>query len=106
LVLYIANYRTTTLRDQTRTNLRINIVDGKQAVTLVIGLLIRASVWTGRITFSERCGIIESGEADTLDLIDAKVRGWLVCYSHWCYRHSPSTDAQYTSLEPGRRHLC
>jgi hypothetical protein len=66
LDLYIANYRLTTLRDQPRTNFRINIVDGKQVVVSVNGQPTTTPELAGRFTFSATGGISEHGEADSL----------------------------------------
>ena len=64
LDLYVANYRTVTLRDQPRTDFRINLVDGKPVVARVNGQPTTSPELQGRFTYGASGGILEHGERD------------------------------------------
>jgi hypothetical protein len=64
LDLYVCNYRTVTLRDQPKTNFRVNIVDGKPVVALVNSEPATTPALQGRFTVTEAGGIAEHGQAD------------------------------------------
>ena len=81
LDLYIANYRLTTLRDQPRTNFRINIVDGKHVVASVNGQPTTTPELAGRFTFDATGGISEHGEADALYRNDGRGNFSLVSFT-------------------------
>jgi hypothetical protein len=73
LDLYIANYRTTTLRDQPNTRFNLKIIDGRPRVVGVAGRPLTDPDLTNRFTFSimanERGGTFrheENGEPDVL----------------------------------------
>ena len=66
LDLYVANYRPTTLRDQPRTNFRINRVNGELVVALVNGQPTSSPELAGRFTYQAGGGITEHGEPDAI----------------------------------------
>ena len=66
LDLYIANYRTSTLRDQPQTDFRINMVNGKPVVAAVNGKPTTSPDLIGRFTLSATGQINEHGEPDAL----------------------------------------
>jgi hypothetical protein len=66
LDLYIANYRSTTLRDQPQTDFRINVVNGKPVVAGVNGRPATTPEFEGRFTLSAAGQINEHGEPDAL----------------------------------------
>ncbi len=66
LDLYIANYRTETLRDHPQTRLQGNRIDGKLVVQFVDGRSATDPDLVGRFTLSEDGRIQENGEVDLL----------------------------------------
>jgi hypothetical protein len=66
LDIYIANYRTETLRDHPQTRLQGNRVDGKMVVQFVDGRPTTEPDLIGRFTLSEDGRIQENGEVDLL----------------------------------------
>jgi hypothetical protein len=66
LDIYIANYRTETLRDQPRTNFRVDYVNGKQVIGAVNGKPTSAPELQGRFTLGASGQVHEHGEPDAL----------------------------------------
>jgi hypothetical protein len=66
LDLYIANYRPTTLRDQPRTNFRVNMVNGRPVIAQVNGVSADSPSLRGRFSISDKGKVLEHGELDTL----------------------------------------
>lgn len=66
LDLYIANYRTETLRDHPQTKLQGSLIDGKMVVQSVDGRPATEPDLVGRFTLMPDGRIIEHGEADLL----------------------------------------
>jgi hypothetical protein len=66
LDLYIANYRSETLRDQPRTNFRIDYVNGKQVIGAVNGKPTTAPELQGRFILGASGQVHEQGEPDAL----------------------------------------
>ncbi len=70
LDLYVANYRTTTLRDMPNTQLRISEVNGEFVVQAVNGRPVTEADLVGRFKLEKNGKILENGEADVLYLND------------------------------------
>ena len=66
LDLYVANYRTSALRDEPFTRFTISITNGQHVVSAVNGKATTAPELMGRFTVDERGTIVEHGEADAL----------------------------------------
>ncbi len=66
LDLYVANYRTSALRDEPFTRFTINITNGQHRVAAVNGKPTTSPELMGRFTVDERGAIMEHGEADVL----------------------------------------
>jgi hypothetical protein len=66
LDLYVANYRTWTMRDAFRMRLKISTVRGKPVITVVDGRPVTEPDLVGRMSIDEHGNIIENGEADVL----------------------------------------
>jgi hypothetical protein len=64
LDLYVANYRTVTLRDQPATQFRIVPVEGRLTVAAVNGRPTTSPDLEGRFTYTQAGGIAEHGEQD------------------------------------------
>lgn len=64
LDLYIANYRTVTLRDQPQTRFHVTMVDNKPVVTSVNGVPTSDDAFQGRFTLTEAGKMREEGEPD------------------------------------------
>jgi enediyne biosynthesis protein E4 len=72
LDIYIANYRSTTIRDQPNTRFRINQVAGKMVVLEVNGRPVSEPDLVGRFTMDAAGKILEHGEPDALYLNDGR----------------------------------
>lgn len=72
LDLYVANYRTTTLRDMPNTRLTVTETNGGMVVTAMNGRPATEGDLVGRFTVSRDHRIKENGEADVLFLNDGK----------------------------------
>ena len=70
LDLYVANYRTVTIRDQPGIKLRGSTIDGKPQVMSVNGMSLEAANSVGRFTLNTNGKILEHGQADRLYLND------------------------------------
>lgn len=66
LDLYVANYRTSALRDEPFTRFRINMVDGKPTLVSVNDRPVTSPELIGRFSVDESGGIVEHGEPDIL----------------------------------------
>jgi hypothetical protein len=66
LDLYVANYRTSALRDEPFTRFRINMVDGKPMLVAVNDRPVTSPDLVGRFSVDENGGIVEHGEPDVL----------------------------------------
>ncbi len=66
LDLYVANYRTSTMRDTFGMKLRIKVVDGRRVVTAVNDRPVTEPDLAGRFSIDENGNILENGEADVL----------------------------------------
>jgi hypothetical protein len=66
LDLYVANYRTWTLRDTFGMKIRVNTVNGKRVVTRVNDRPATDPDMVGRVSLDDSGNIIENGEADAL----------------------------------------
>lgn len=74
LDLYVANYRTWTMRDHFNMRLTVRMVDGRPAVTRVFGRPITDPDLVGRFTIEEDGGLLEHGEPDAFYRNDGKGR--------------------------------
>ena len=72
LDLYVANYRTSSIRDQPNTKLRVNEINGKLQVLRVNDRPVTEPDLVGRFTVTPNGKIKEHGEADVLFLNDGK----------------------------------
>src|SRR5262249_30629338 len=72
LDLYLANYRTSTIRDHPNTKLSATMVDGKPVVVRVNDRPVTEPDLVGRFALSENHKIIEFGEVDALYLNDGE----------------------------------
>ena len=70
LDLYVANYRTVTIRDQPGVKLRGGTIDGKPQVMSINGMSLEAANSVGRFTLKTNGKILEHGQADRLYLND------------------------------------
>jgi enediyne biosynthesis protein E4 len=66
LDLYVANYRTTTLRDEPNTRFRASTINDRLEVVAVNGRPVTEPDLVGRFTLDSVHGILEHGEADVL----------------------------------------
>ena len=74
LDLYVANYRTVTIRDQPGIKLRGSTIDGKPQVISINGMSLEAANSVGRFTLKTNGKILEHGQADRLYLNDGSGR--------------------------------
>ncbi|MHB1307603.1 MAG: FG-GAP-like repeat-containing protein, partial [Limisphaerales bacterium] len=72
LDLYVANYRTSTIRDMPNTRLTISDLGGRLVVNAVNGRPTTAPDLVGRFTVTRDQRIVENGEADVLYLNDGR----------------------------------
>src|SRR5204863_5904023 len=72
LDLYVANYRTSTMRDTFSMRIQVKQIEGKPVVTMVNGRPVSQPDLAGRFTINEAGAIIENGEADVLYLNDGR----------------------------------
>ncbi len=70
LDLYVANYRTTTLRDMPGTKFRVNVVDGRPVITHVNDRPVTEPDLEGRYVVDAQGRVTEFGEPDVLYLND------------------------------------
>ena len=66
LDLYVANYRTSTMRDTFSMRIKVNQVAGRPVITAVNGRPVTEPDLVGRFSINEAGAIIENGEADVL----------------------------------------
>jgi hypothetical protein len=66
LDLYVANYRTTTLRDEPPPRFRVQTAGGKFELLTVNGRPVTSPDLVGRFTIDRTFGVLENGEADVL----------------------------------------
>jgi len=74
LDLYVANYRTSTMRDTFSMRIKVNQIEGKPVVTKVNGRPVTEPDLVGRFTINGAGVIVENGEADALYLNDGRGR--------------------------------
>ena len=74
LDLYVANYRTWTMRDAFNLRLSVRVVDGRPVVTRVFGRPVTDPDLVGRFTIGEDGNLLEHGEVDALLFNDGKGR--------------------------------
>ncbi len=72
LDLYVANYRTTTLRDMPGTKFRVNLVEGRPVITHVNDRPVTEPDLEGRYTVDAQGRVTEYGEPDALFLNDGR----------------------------------
>ena len=72
LDLYVANYRTSTMRDTFSMRIKVNQIEGKPVITMVNGRPVTEPDLVGRFTINEAGVIVENGEADVLYLNDGR----------------------------------
>src|SRR5439155_11884710 len=72
LDLYVANYRTSTMRDTFSMRIKVNQVAGRPVITAVNGRPVTAPDLVGRFTINEAGAIVENGEADVLYTNDGR----------------------------------
>lgn len=66
LDLYLANYRTHTLRDEPDTRFRVSTVNGEFRLLTVNGQPVTTPTLAGRFTVDPNTGVLENGELDVL----------------------------------------
>src|SRR6266516_7468662 len=66
LDLYVANYRTSTMRETFSMRIKVNQIAGRPVITAVNGRPVTAPDLVGRFSINEAGIIIENGEADVL----------------------------------------
>ncbi len=80
LDLYVANYRTTTMRDAFRMQIRVGRVDGRPVIKQVNGRDVNDPELAGRFAIDEAGNITENGEADAFYRNDGhghfRLRSW------------------------------
>jgi enediyne biosynthesis protein E4 len=74
LDLYVANYRTTTLRDEPDTRFRVSTASNRFELIAVDGRPVTSPDLVGRFTVDPPSGVLEHGEADVLYLNDGRGR--------------------------------
>jgi len=72
LDMYVANYRTTTVRDMPNTRFTLNRVEGHIVLVAVNGRPVTDPDLVGRFSVNPMGGVTENGEADVLYLNDGK----------------------------------
>jgi enediyne biosynthesis protein E4 len=74
LDLYVANYRTWSIRDRPDMQLSLEVIDGVTTVVRAAGRPVSAPDLVGRFTIDPITGLVEHGEADALFLNDGHGR--------------------------------
>jgi len=72
LDLYVANYRTSTMRDTFSMRIKVKQIAGRSVITAVNGRPVTAPDLVGRFTINEAGAIVENGEADVLYTNDGR----------------------------------
>ena len=72
LDLYVANYRTWTMRDSFSMRIKVSMAKGKPIVTMVNGRPVTDPDLVGRVSIDGKGNIEENGEADALYLNDGR----------------------------------
>lgn len=108
LDLYIANYRTVTIRDQPNTRFNFRIVGGQPVVLSINGRPLTDPEWTNRFNFrlklGERGGTFiyeENGEPDVLLLNDGQGRFTPVSWTDGTFRETDGTPLTQAPLDWG-----
>ncbi len=91
LDLYVANYRTWTMRDAFNLRLSVRVVDGRPVVTRVFGRPVTDPDLVGRFTIGEDGNLLEHGEVDAFLLNDGTGRFRQVPFDSDSFRDETGT---------------